>query len=124
MGLRMLDAQMRGLGPRFTTKERFLKRRTFSDHLGDSKKVKALKSEIRGNKWLLRKTLGLSCSFEDPGRFSKQLNGNLRITNDYPAPTEEEYQRIWDVWKGTQGTSHTPTSSTFQAINLEITRGY
>ena len=79
------------------TKERFLKRRTFSDHLGDSKKVKALKSEIKKNKWLLRKILGLSCSFEDPGRFSKQPNGNLRIANDSPAPTEEEYQRIWGV---------------------------
>lgn len=81
MGLKMLHAQMRGLGPRFSNKGKISQPQGLFDHLGDLEKVETLRSELRSNKWLLRKTLGLTWSFVDPGWSSKQLIGNLRMAS-------------------------------------------
>ena len=43
MGLRVIDAQIRSLGPRFANKGKIFQARDLFDHLGDLEKVEVLR---------------------------------------------------------------------------------
>lgn len=49
-----------GLEPRFANKGKISQAQDLLNHPGDWERVEALKSELRPNKWYLRKALGLN----------------------------------------------------------------
>lgn len=72
-GLRLPDAPVRGLGPRFATKGRISTSVVIRE--GGDAHIKTK------GKWLSGKVLRLARSFQDPAWFSKQLTGYLKAIN-------------------------------------------